>query len=61
MSEVNHSRQLWAVREIKRTCGDGPRDILGVVGDKSDIVRLTKYVLAGFWSSAPGPMEILPS
>lgn len=41
LSEVNLSRKIWAVREIKRTCGDGPKDILCVVGDKSDVVRLT--------------------
>ena len=37
---ANYSRRLWAVREIKATCGDGPEDILGVAGDKSDIVTL---------------------
>lgn len=40
LAGANYSRRLCAAREIKRTCGDGREDILGVVGEKSDTVIL---------------------
>jgi len=55
LTGANCSRRLWAVRQIKRTCGDGSEDIVGVVGDKSDIVTLIldRQCLCGFLACCP--------